>query len=315
MTVLVTGANGFVGTALCNRLTRDNIPCRGAVRRDAGPSNHKHDVVVGEIGAETDWTAALQGVQQVVHLAARVHVMTEHTADPLAEFRRVNVAGTLNLARQAAAAGVRRFIFLSSVKVNGEATRPGQAFSATDVPAPEDPYGVSKLEAEQGLQQIAAQTGLALVIIRPPLVYGPGVKANFDRMMRWVARGFPLPFGAVTENRRSLVALDNLVDLVCLCLVHPAAVGQTFMVSDGDDLSTAGMLQRLAAVMGRKANLFSFPPRLLELGAALIGRQAMAQRLLGSLQVDSKPTCECLGWSPPFSVDQAFSKAVKECRP
>lgn len=314
MTVLVTGANGFVGAALRERLSRDKVSCRGAVRQEAGCPG-RHDVVVGEIGADTDWTAALQGAQEVVHLAARVHVMAERSTDPLAEFRRVNVAGTLNLARQAAAAGVSRFIFLSSVKVNGEATHHGQAFSATDVPAPEDPYGLSKLEAEQGLRQIAVQSGLELVIIRPPLIYGPGVKANFERMMRWVARGLPLPFGAVTENRRSLVALDNLVDLVCVCLTHPAALGQTFMVSDGNDLSTAGMLQHLGAAMGRRANLFPFPPFLLELGAAMVGRQMLAQRLLGSLQVDSKPTRERLGWNPPLSVEQAFTKTVKGCRP
>lgn len=314
MTVLVTGANGFVGAALRERLSRDKVSCRGAVRQEAGCPG-RHDVVVGEIGADTDWTAALQGAQEVVHLAARVHVMAERSTDPLAEFRRVNVAGTLNLARQAAAAGVSRFIFLSSVKVNGEATHHGQAFSATDVPAPEDPYGLSKLEAEQGLRQIAVQSGLELVIIRPPLIYGPGVKANFERMMRWVARGLPLPFGAVTENRRSLVALDNLVDLVCVCLTHPAALGQTFMVSDGNDLSTAGMLQHLGAAMGRRANLFPFPPFLLELGAAMVGRQMLAQRLLGSLQVDSKPTRERLWWNPPLSVEQAFTKTVKGCRP
>lgn len=311
MTVLVTGANGFVGTALCNRLRRDAVPCRAAIRIDMGAVDGISTVTVGDIDAETDWSAALHGVQGVVHLAARVHVMDERSADPLAEFRRVNVAGTLNLARQAAAAGVQRFIFLSSVKVNGEATRPGQAFSANDVPAPEDPYGISKFEAEQGLRQIETQTGMAVVIIRPPLIYGPGVKANFARMIRWVARGLPLPLGAVTENRRSLVALDNLVDLLTLCLTHPAAAGQTFMVSDGEDLSTAGMLQRLALAMGRRAWLTPLPVALLEFGARLVGRQAMAQRLLGSLQVDSQPIRERLGWRPPLSVDQALASAVR----
>jgi UDP-glucose 4-epimerase len=292
-------------------LRRDAVPCRAAIRGKTGAADSATCVSVGDIGAETDWHAALHGVQGVVHLAARVHVMDECSADPLAEFRRVNVAGTLNLARQAAAAGVQRFIFLSSVKVNGEMTRPGRAFTATDAPAPEDPYGISKLEAEQGLRQIEAQTGMAVVIVRPPLIYGPGVKANFARMIRWVARGLPLPLGAVTENRRSLVALDNLVDLLALCLTHPAAVGQTFMVSDGEDLSTASMLRRLALAMGKTARLMPLPVALLEFGARLVGRQAMAQRLLGSLQVDSRPTCERLGWRPPLSVDQALAIAVR----
>lgn len=311
MTVLVTGANGFVGTALCNRLRQDDVSCRAAIRRSAGAIDGASIVTVGDIDAETDWQPAMHGVQGIVHLAARVHVMDERSADPLAEFRQVNVAGTLNLARQAAAAGAQRFIFLSSVKVNGEATRAGQAFKATDVPAPEDPYGISKLEAEQGLRQIEAETGMAVVIIRPPLIYGPGVKANFARMIRWVARGLPLPLGAVTENRRSLVALDNLVDLLALCLTHPAAVGQTFMVSDGEDLSTAGMLQRLALAMGRRARLVPLPVAALELSTRLVGQQALAQRLLGSLQVDSRPTRECLGWQPPLSVDQALASAVR----
>jgi len=311
MTVLVTGGNGFVGTALCNRLRLDAVPCRAAIRRNTGAAGGVSIVTVGDICAETDWRAALHGVQVVVHLAARVHVMDERSADPMAEFRRVNVAGTLNLARQAATAGVQRFIFLSSVKVNGESTRPGQAFAATDVPAPEDPYGISKLEAEQGLRQIEAQTGMEVVIVRPPLIYGPGVKANFARMISWVARGLPLPLGAVTENRRSLVALDNLVDLLVLCLTHPAAAGQTFMVSDGEDLSTVGMLQRLALAMGRRARLIPLPVALLEFGARVVGRRAMAQRLLGSLQVDSQPTRERLGWQPLLSVDQAFAYVVR----
>lgn len=311
MTILVTGASGFVGTALCNRLRRDAVSCRAAIRRHILGKDEPSTITVGDIGAETDWQAALYGVQAVVHLAARVHVMEERSADPLAEFRQVNVAGTLNLALQAAAAGIERFIFLSSVKVNGEVTRPGQAFSATDRPAPEDPYGISKLEAERGLRQIEAQTGMDVVIVRPPLIYGPGVKGNFERMIRWVARGLPLPLGAVTENRRSLVALDNLVDLLVLCLTHPAAAGQTLMVSDGEDLSTAEILQRLAATMCRKSQLIPLPIAVLELAARLVGRQAVSRRLLGSLQVDSRPTRERLDWQPRLSVDQAFARLVR----
>jgi nucleoside-diphosphate-sugar epimerase len=251
----------------------------------------------------------------LVHLAARVHVMQDAFADPLTEFRKVNVAGTENLARQAAKAGVKRFVFLSSIKVNGEFTEAGQPFTADDVPAPEDPYGISKHEAERLLLQIAAETGMEVVIIRPPLVYGPCVKANFESMMRWLARGVPLPLAAVTQNRRSLLALDNLVDLIVTCLHHPAAANQTFLVSDGEDLSTAQLLKRMGSAMGRPARLFHMPPALMKLGATLLNKRAIYQRLCGSLQLDIAKTRQLLGWTPPVSVDQGLRRAAEGFRP
>jgi UDP-glucose 4-epimerase len=252
----------------------------------------------------------LVGITTVVHLAARVHVMRDTEAYPLAAFRVVNVVETLSLARQAAAAGVRRFVFISSVKVNGETTQPGHPFTADDAPAPLDPYGISKMEAEQGLRQIAAETGMEVVIIRPPLVYGPGVKANFSAMMRWLQRGVPLPLGAI-DNQRSLVALDNLVDLIITCISHPAAANQTFLVSDGEDVSTSELLRRMGRAMGRPARLLPVPAGLLKLAATLAGRRDMAQRLCGSLQVDIEKTRQLLGWSPPLTLDQGLKKAAQ----
>jgi UDP-glucose 4-epimerase len=265
---------------------------------------------VGELLPATDWGQALQGVDAVVHCAARVHLMQDDATDHLQAFREVNVYGTLNLANQAAQAGDRRIVFVSSIKENGEASQPGQPFSADDVPSPLDPYGVSKLEAERGLRKIEAQTGMEVVIVRPPLVYGPGVKANFASMLRWVASGMPLPLGAI-HNARSLVALDNLVDLLVTCLKHPAAAGQTFLVSDGEDVSTTELLRCTAQAMGKKALLLPVPASLLELCATLLGKRAVAQRLCGSLQVDISKTSRLLGWIPPLTLDQGLSKAVE----
>jgi len=314
MTTLVTGANGFVGSVLCARLRRDGVPVRGAVRSLNSKPDGAEAFAIGSLSSDTDWTVALRNVEQVVHLAARVHVMNDKSSDPLAEFRRVNVEGTAALARQAAVAGVKRFVFLSSVKVNGEFTEAGHPFTADDAPAPEDSYGVSKYEAEQLLRQIAAETGMEVVIIRPPLVYGPGVKANFESMMRWLARGLPLPLAAVTENRRSLVALDNLVDLIMTCLNHPAAANQTFLVSDGEDLSTAQLLKRMGAAMGKPARLFYLPPTLLKLGATVLNRPGIYQRLCGSLQLDIAKTRQLLGWAPPVSVDEGLQRAAEGFR-
>jgi len=235
--------------------------------------------------------------------------MHETANDPLAEFRKVNVDGTLNLARQAAAAGVRRFIFISSIKVNGEGSALGAPYLADAKPAPADPYGISKMEAEQGLRALAAETGMEVVIIRPVLVYGPGVKANFRSMMSWLNKGVPLPLGAI-HNQRSLVALDNLVDLIVTCIDHPAAANQTFLVSDGEDLSTTELLRRMGAALGKPARLLPVPAFMLQAGAALLGKRDMAQRLCGSLQVDISKTRELLNWTPPVSVDQALAKTA-----
>lgn len=310
MAILVTGASGFVGAALCEKLEQQALPVRAACRTDRQTQRRPGSVAVGEINRETDWRDVLQGIQRVVHLAARVHVMQDSSSDPLADFRRVNVEGTANLAKQAAECGVRRLVFVSSVKVNGELTSAGQPFTANDHPAPEDPYAVSKYEAEQVLRQIATETGLEVVIIRPPLVYGQGVKANFELMMRWLAQGVPLPLAAITDNRRSLVALDNLVDLIVTCLRHPAAANQTFMVGDGEDLSTAALLRRMGQAQGTPARLFYTPIVILKLGAAMLGKQTIYQRLCGSLQVDIGKTRELLDWTPPVSVDEGLRRAA-----
>lgn len=313
MKILITGANGFIGKALCAELLRQGYSVRAALRSAESSVDTIEAFVVGAINGETDWSDALRGIDVVVHLAARVHVMQDAVVDALAAYRKVNVEGTLNLAGQAAQAQVRRFIFISSIKVNGESTLLGQPYTAEDAPAPVDAYGVSKREAEDGLRQLADATGMEVVIIRPPLVYGPGAKANFHRMIRWLDQGLPLPLGAI-HNRRTLVALDNLVDLIVTCVDHPAAVNQTFLAGDGEDLSTTDLLQRMAAALGKKAWLISVPMRLLAIGSRLFGRQAMAQRLCGSLQVDSAKARNLLGWTPPVSVDEALRRTARDYR-
>lgn len=305
MKVLITGGTGFVGARLVGRLRSDGGHHPVASVRSAATGMVVGTFVSGEIGPATSWQNGLTGVDVVVHCAARVHVMDDNAADPLEAFRHVNVEGTLNLARQAAAAGVRRFIFISSVKVNGEATQPGKPFTANDVPAPVDPYGISKREAEQGLLELGQDSSMEIVIIRPVLVYGPGVKANFLSMIQWLYKGIPLPLGA-TSNRRSLVALDNLVDLIVTCIDHPGAAGQIFLVSDGEDLSTTQLLQRMAQALGKQARLLPVPSWILVVSATVLGKRAIAQRLCGSLQVDISKTCSVLGWTPPLSVDDAL---------
>lgn len=304
---LVTGANGFVGSGVFERLHLASRPVTGAVRNEP----QRAGCVRGPALEGGDWSRLLEGCDTLVHTAARVHLTREAASDSLRAFRSVNVEGTLNLARQAAAAGVRRFVFISSLKIHGEESLPGNPFTPKDAPSPEDAYSISKAEAEAGLKAISAETGMEFVIIRPPLVYGSGVKGNFAAMMRAVAHGLPLPFGAVTDNRRSLVALDNLLDLIVTCIDHPAAANQTFLVSDGEDLSTADLLRRLGAAMDKRARLLDIPPALLSAAAAMIGKRAIAQRLLGNLQVDIRHTCRTLGWRPPISVDEGLRRAVQ----
>lgn len=310
--VLVTGASGFVGSALLARLATDaRHLLRAAVRRplpDLDPAIEQ--AAVGDLDAATDWRDALAGVDVVVHTAARVHVMRDREADPLQAFRRVNVEGTRRLARDAAAAGVRRFVFLSSIKVNGESTSPGRPFRADDVPAPVDPYGVSKREAEAALQEVGRDSGMQWVVIRPPLVYGPGVKANFAALMRLVARGVPLPLGAI-DNRRTLVALDNLVDLIATCIDHPAAANQVFLAGDAEDLSTTDLLRRMGAALRRPARLIPVPAAWLAALARLAGRADFARRLLGSLQVDTSHAREQLGWTPPVGIDVVLQRTAQ----
>jgi UDP-glucose 4-epimerase len=311
MRVLVTGANGFIGSATCRRLLTDGHDVTGALRRaESFLPERVGRAVVGVLDGKTCWKSALRDVKNVIHLAARVHVLQESTVDSLAAFRLANTETTLNLARQAAASGVRRFVLLSTIKVNGEETVAGRPFTEQDHPSPRDAYAISKWEAEQGLMKLAAETGMEVVIIRPPLVYGPGVKANFLAMMRGLARGLPLPLGAI-HNRRSLVALDNLVDLVTICIDHPAAANQVFLVSDGEDLSTTELLRRIATAMGNPAWLLPISQDVLKTGLKLIGKGDVAQRLCSSLQVDINKVITLLGWNPPRSVDEALAKTVR----
>lgn len=308
--LLLTGGSGFVGQALIKRVLDDGCysPVAALRRQSVDFPATVSCVQVGDLSASTDWASALTDVEVVIHAAARAHVLSEVASDPLAEFRYVNVGGTLALARQAAQAGVRRFVFISSIGVNGnQSVRP---FTTDDLPNPTEPYAVSKYEAELELRNLAEQTGMELVIIRPPLVYGPNAPGNFGRLIRVVSKGLPLPFGAI-HNRRSLVALDNLVDLIVTCIDHPAAANQTFLVSDGEDLSTTELLRRMATALGKPARLLPVPSWLLEAGAAMLGKKALSQRLCGSLQVDISKTRELLGWTPPLSVDAALRKTAK----
>ena len=308
--VLVTGGNGFVGQSLCQQLLQQDYFVRTAIRdfNKTVPASEK--VLIGNLDANTDWSLALQDIQVVIHLAARVHVMKETSSDALAEFRKVNVEGTLNLARQAVQAGVSRFIYLSSIKVNGEQTSDEMPYTPEDEPNPVDPYGISKQEAEKALRQLALETGLKVVIIRPPLIYGPSVKANVQSMMRIIDKNVPLPLAAI-NNKRSLVALDNLIDLILTCIKHPAAVNQTFLVSDGHDLSTPELLKRMAVALGKRAYLLPIPTVLLVSVATMLGKKAIAQRLCGSLQVDISKSRELLGWQPPLCVDDALDKVAQ----
>lgn len=309
MRVLVTGASGFVGRALVTQLVRDGVwVVRAAYRHppEGDGLAQAERVHAPSLGAHADWAPALAGCDAVVHSAARVHVMHDRSDDPLAAFRAVNVDGTRRLAEQAASAGVRRFVFVSSIKVNGEETTSGAPFSAETSPAPQDPYGVSKWEAECALHDVGRRTGMAIAIVRPVLVYGPGVGANFGRLLHAVHRGLPLPLRSI-DNRRSLVALDNLTSLIATMLTHPDACGGTFLVSDDDDLSTPELLRRLARALGTTARLLPLAPAALRAVGTVTGQREAVQRLLGSLQVDIRATTRRLDWRPPVTVDEALA--------
>ncbi|MDA7020435.1 MULTISPECIES: SDR family oxidoreductase [Pseudomonas] len=309
--ILVTGASGFLGSALVDRLaSREGAAVLAMLRSEHAFSSPNVEPLYADLDNLSSRALSLAGVDAIVHCAARVHVMDDGSSDPLTAYRKINVQATLELANQAVLAGVKRFIFISSIKVNGEATAPGKPYTPDDLPAPLDPYGVSKMEAEEQLKLLAAASNLDVVIIRPVLVYGPGVKANFHSMMRWLNKGLPLPLGGV-RNQRSLVALDNLVDLIVTCLNHPAAVNQTFLVSDGEDMSTTQLLKRMGIALSRRARLVPVPAAVLLTCASVLGRRGVAQRLCGSLQVDIKKTQDLLGWSPPMSVEDSLRKTAE----
>ena len=311
--VLVTGANGFVGHAVVTRLAADGIAVRAAVRRPDAPFPANVSVVAGaDLDRLAEWGGALQGASAVVHCAARVHRLADDSTDPLAAFRRANRDATAALAEAAAAAGVARFVFLSSIGVHGAETF-GRPFSAADTPAPHSPYTASKLEAEAELARIAAERGLEVVVLRPPLVYGPNAPGNFATLLRAVDRGLPLPLGAI-HNRRSFVAIDNLVDLIALVIRHPAAAGQAFLVSDGEDLSTTELLRRTARALDRPARLLPVPAKALRGLLSLLGRAELGQRLCGSLEVDIGPTLARLGWRPPVGVDATLEATARRFR-
>lgn len=304
MRVLVSGANGFVGRALCPYLSANGHSVVPLVRRPCGMEGEH---IVSE---ESSWTWALKDCDSVVHLAGRAHVMQDQERDPLLAFRVANVDAVLALANRAVEAGVRRFVFMSTVKVNGEVTAPGCSFKSDDLPAPQDSYAISKWEAEQGLFEITKRTGLEVVIIRPPLVYGPDVKGNFASLIKWVKNGVPLPLGAV-HNRRSMIALDNLVSFAALCAnvdASPNAKGQVFLVSDGEDISTTELLRKLAKVYGRRSRLLPVPVGAMRLLAQFMGKTSLSDRLFGSLVIDDSKAREMLGWQPPVSMDQQLRK-------
>lgn len=309
--VVVTGANGFVGTAVVVKLHELGFNVRPCVRKncplfEGGPKQ----IVVPGLSMATDWGRVLAGAEVVIHTAGRAHVLREDAAEPLAEFRRVNVDGTLSLARQAVDAGVKRFVFISSIGVNGGQTY-SEPYRACNAPAPHSPYAISKYEAERGLRAIEAGSSMEVVIVRPPLVYGPNAPGNFGVLTKWLGRGLPIPLGSVTRNRRSLVGIDNLVSLLTACIDHPAAAGQILLVSDDEDVSTAELLKRMGEILGTPARLISVSEKLLGVAGRLFGREDLIERLCGSLQVDITRTKEILGWSPPLTLNEGL---VRACR-
>jgi len=306
--IILTGASGFIGSPLLSKLKQTSeFQAIGVCRRSPQSGSDLRLHALGDL-QYADLSALLPGVDVLIHAAARAHIMKDEVVDPMAEYRRVNVEGTLSLARQAAAAGVKRFVFISSIGVNGNiSTRP---FRVDDQPNPAEPYAQSKWEAEQGLMKLAAETSMEVVIIRPPLVYGPDAPGNFGSLVRWIEKGVPLPLGAI-HNKRSLVGIDNLVDLIVHCIDHPAAANQVFLAGDGEDLSTTELLRGVGKAMGKSARLIPVPAGLLQFGATLLGRKAMAQRLLGSLQVDISKTCELLDWKPPYTVEEGLRRCFE----
>ena len=310
--ILVTGSSGFVGRSVVSTLIKEkNVKCaihhRSVDSSDPSPAINYFS---SELSADFDWTGLLQDISAVVHCAARVHVSVKRSDEALASFRTVNVAGTLQLARQAALAGVKRFIFISSIGVLGDQTH-DKPFSEDDLPNPHSPYALSKLEAESGLREIEQRSGMQVVIIRPPMVYGADAPGSFGFLLRCIQMGLPLPLGSIVNNRRSFIFIENLVDFIRLCLDHPAAPGQTFVLADGDDLSTAALIKKLASALGVSARLISVSPAVLNWCADRACRAAMARSLTASLQVDISKACSLLDWKPPVSLDEGLCRSVK----
>ncbi len=310
MHVMVTGGNGFVGRELCSTLVEKGCKVTAAVRKIEHVDQAKINYIsVGDISNQTLWADALQDIDVVVHLAARVHVMHDDALNPLDEFRLVNVAGTEHLARCAADKGIKRIVYISSIKVNGEESVNCNRFSEMDDSLPIDPYGVSKWEAEESLCKIAQETGLEVVIIRPPLIYGEGVKANFYNLIKLCDTNIVLPFGAI-ENKRSLVYLGNLVDFIALCAEHPKAINETFLISDDCDISTSDLIKGMKQVLGRKNFLISIPKYFLVFMLTLIGKKSVVSRLCGNLQVDTAKAKTLLGWRPPYTFEQGLKTTI-----
>ena len=311
MNILVTGANGFVGQSLVKSLFSTEYKTIAGVRKIPQLQQNCEYRLIGNLEANTRWASILKDIDIIIHTAARVHVMDDKSTDPLTEFRKVNVEGTLSLARQAAAAGVKRFIFISSIKVNGEGTKLDHPYTADSHPNPIDPYGISKYEAEQGLLKLAETTPLEVVIIRPTLVYGENVKGNFHSLMKWTYKGIPLPIGGIKQNLRSLVSLENLVDFIITCIEHKNAKNEVFLISDDNDISTAGLLKEISKGLGVKNKAINIPPTLINKAAAALGKSGVAERLSGSLQVDITKAKNLLDWQPKYSTSESIQKAAQ----
>ncbi len=318
MKILITGSNGFIGQALTSYLLAETNASLSLIIRKNVSLRHEYNLykqritttTIDNLALPASYQAALVGCDVVIHLAARVHIMDEVAANPLQLYRETNVDGTLNLAREAAKAGVKRFIYLSSIKVNGEHTLPNTPFTSKDLASPKDPYGISKFEAEQGLFALSQHTPMDVVIIRPPLVYGPGVNGNFERMMRFLSRDVPLPFGALKKNKRSFVSVGNLVSFIAKCIDHPKVGNQVFLVSDNDDLSTTALFLKTRRLLVNKYPLFPVPQWMLGYAARILSKEIEFSRLTDSLQVDIKRSCDILNWAPIERVDDALEKTV-----
>ncbi|MFH1309176.1 MAG: SDR family oxidoreductase [Candidatus Omnitrophota bacterium] len=307
--ILVTGANGFIGKRLCQMLFAAGFKVRAVTRKPNVENFQKYECVcIGDISSVTDWGEVFFNVDTVIHLAGRTHIFDRAGEDSLADFRKVNVLGTERLALAARKAGVKRFIFISSVKVNGEGIR--RPYTENDTLNPQDAYGISKREAEDALYRVAKENGLEIVILRPPLVYGPGVKANFNKLIKIAEFGLPLPFKGI-DNRRSLVYLDNLIDAIATCIKHPKAAGETFMISDGQDVSTPELIKMISLGLGRKPVLFSLHPSVLRVLSGIAGKEKEMEKLTGTLLVDSSKIRNILGWVPLFTLEEGIKKTVR----